>query len=202
MNSSLGRFARSRRIVRFENSAQRLGFALLFLVVLAAVAGCAASSGERSEGSDRQRGASAEESGAESGAPAVAESAEQQWNRLDLLDHFAPIGEAESDWDSLASAQSFALLQRALEEMRQLVLADAASEQEAAEGLRMLLKVFAMAADDSLRGDLANPLFRRLDSRWRDVAPTTRMPNTIRPGSMGATTIGSRAISAGRAMSA
>ncbi len=134
-------------------------------MAFAAVVGCAASGGERSETPEGQGGPAV----AESGAPATTETAEQQWNRLDLLDHFAPIGDAQSQWDELASAQGFGLLQRALEEMRQLVLHDAASEQEAAEGLRMLLKVFAMAVDDSLHGDLANPLFRKLDPRWRDV---------------------------------
>jgi len=94
---------------------------------------------------------------------------EQQWNRLDLLELFAPVGGPESRFDGLATSRSFALLQRAFEELRQLVLHDAASEQEAAEGLRMLLKVFAMAVDDTLQGDFRNPLFRKLDTRWRDV---------------------------------
>lgn len=135
-------------------------------VLLAAVAvGCAANGGERSDARYEHVPANA----AEASAPSAAEAPEQSWNRLDLLDHLAAIGDAQSEWDGLASARSFALLQRALEEMRQLVLHDAASEQEAAEGLRMLVKVFAMAADDALEGDLANPLFRKLDPRWRDV---------------------------------
>ncbi|MEZ4282099.1 MAG: DUF1214 domain-containing protein [Myxococcota bacterium] len=142
-----------------------------------ALAGCASRAGGAGEVAEaaeptEQRAASA---GAAAGASprgesaAAATTAEQSWNRLDLLDHLAAIGGPESRWDGLASAQSYGLLQRALEEMRQLVLHDAASEQEAAEGLRMLLKVFAMAVDDSLHGDLANPLFRKLDPRWRDV---------------------------------
>lgn len=149
----------------------RLPAALALVVVATAIAGCVPSGREAGESVER-RAASA---GATAGPSTSAEmsdpasSAEQSWNRLDLLDHLAPIGGPESDWDDIASARSFALLQRALEEMRQLVLEDAESEQEAAEGLRMLLKVFAMAAADSLQGDLANPLFRKLDPRWRDV---------------------------------
>ncbi|MEZ4332153.1 MAG: DUF1214 domain-containing protein [Myxococcota bacterium] len=92
-----------------------------------------------------------------------------RWNRLDLLDQLAAVGGSESRYDALASARGFARLQRSLEELRQLVLHDAASEQEAAEGLRMLLKVLAMAIDDTLHGDLRDPLFRKLDTRWRDV---------------------------------
>lgn len=96
-------------------------------------------------------------------------NAEKSWNRLDLLELFAPIGGPESRWDDLSSVRTFADLQRALEELRQLVLHDAATEQEAAEGLRMLLKVFAMATNDVLQGDFRNPLFEKLDTRFRDV---------------------------------
>lgn len=151
-----------------------------FVSVVAAtlVAGCVSSGGDRGEatqGQGRSAGAAVAETQTAAGASTAraaesgATTGEKQWNRLDLLDHLAAIGGPESDWDGLASAQSFGLLQRALEEMRQLVLHDAESEQEAAEGLRMLLKVLAMAVDDSLHGDLANPLFRKLDPRWRDV---------------------------------
>lgn len=108
------------------------------------------------------------------GASAGEESASKpqdagRWNRLDLLEQLSAVGDADSRYDALASVRSFALLQRSLEELRQLVLHDAANEQEAALGLRMLLKVLALAIDDTLHGDLRDPLFRKLDTRWRDV---------------------------------
>jgi hypothetical protein len=144
--------------------ARRRRAAIAGLVCLAALgvgsAGCVTGGGEARGGQSVPVAVAAD---------AAAASSDKQWNRLDLLEQLAPIGGPESRYDGLASAQSFALLQRALEELRQLVLHDAASEQEAAEGLRMLLKVLTMAVDDSLHGDLANPLFRKLDTRWRDV---------------------------------
>ncbi|MEZ4353465.1 MAG: DUF1214 domain-containing protein [Myxococcota bacterium] len=101
-------------------------------------------------------------------AGGAAETA-RAWNRLDLLDHLASIGDGTSEWGDLETARRFAQLQGAIEVLRELVLHDATSEQEASEGLRVVLKVLAMAVDDALRGDLRDPLFRRVDTRWRDV---------------------------------
>jgi hypothetical protein len=101
--------------------------------------------------------------------PSVAREQEQRWNDTQLLDWVAGIGGPASRYDDLATVKSFELLQRSLEETKQMVLHDAASEQEAIEGLRMLLKHLAMSVRDSLDGDFLNPLFAKADTRGRDI---------------------------------
>ena len=94
---------------------------------------------------------------------------EQRWNDTRLLDWVASIGDPGSRYDHLETVKSFELLQRSLEETKQMVLHDAANEQEAIEGLRMLLKHLAMSTRDSLDGDFRNPLFAKADTRGRDI---------------------------------
>jgi hypothetical protein len=50
-----------------------------------------------------------------------------------------------------------------------MVLADARTEAEAIEGLRMILKHLASSANDSINTDLRNPLFAKRDPRNRDI---------------------------------
>ncbi len=94
---------------------------------------------------------------------------EEAWNDTRLLEWVSTIGDRESPYDDLATVRSFELLQRSLEELKQMVLHDAKSEQEAIEGLRMILKHLAMSTRDSLDNDFRNPLFEKGDTRNRDV---------------------------------
>lgn len=106
-------------------------------------------------------------------SPAWGETAESEqegrWNQAALLDWVASIGDEQSSYDQLASVQSFERLQRSIEEVKQMVLHDARSEQEAIEGLRMILKHLATSANDQLSTDFMNPLFAKRDPRLRDV---------------------------------
>ena len=91
------------------------------------------------------------------------------WNDSDLLEWVAGIGGKESRYDDLATVQSFERLQLAIEEVKQMVLHDARTEQEAIEGLRMILKHLAVSASDTLNQDFMNPLFSKRDPRNRDI---------------------------------
>jgi hypothetical protein len=53
--------------------------------------------------------------------------------------------------------------------VKQLVLHDAQSEQEAIEGLRMILKHLSVSTLDSINPDFRNPLFAKSDPRIRDI---------------------------------
>jgi len=91
------------------------------------------------------------------------------WNRSSLVDWVAGIGSETSPFDELESVKSFEQLQRSIEEVKQMVLADARTEAEAIEGLRMILKHLASSANDSINTDLRNPLFAKRDPRNRDI---------------------------------
>ena len=91
------------------------------------------------------------------------------WNDSNLLEWVSGIGGAESRYDDLASVRSFDLLQRSIEQVKQMVLHDARNEQEAIEGLRMILKHLAVSTHDSINNDLMNPLIAKRDPRNRDI---------------------------------
>lgn len=91
------------------------------------------------------------------------------WNDSNLLKWVSGIGGEESRYDDLATVQSFEMLQRTIEEVKQMVLHDAATEQEAIEGLRMILKHLASETGDTLNYDFRNPLFSKQDPRNRDI---------------------------------
>lgn len=99
----------------------------------------------------------------------MATTEESRWNDAQLLRFVSQIGGAESDWDGLESVAQFELIQAAIEEVKQMVLHDAASEQEAVEGLRMILKHLSTSTQDSLIPDFRNPLFEKRDPRIRDI---------------------------------
>ncbi len=56
-----------------------------------------------------------------------------------------------------------------MEKLKEMVLHDAANEQEAGEGLRGLLKILSMEITDTINSDYRNPLFKRVDTRHREV---------------------------------
>jgi hypothetical protein len=97
------------------------------------------------------------------------DNGEPEWNDSDLLSWISEIGGKESRYDDLASVQSFETLQRTIEEVKQMVLHDARTEQEAIEGLRMILKHLASTTGDQLDHDFKNPLFSKRDPRNRDI---------------------------------
>lgn len=92
-----------------------------------------------------------------------------KWNDSNLLNWVSEIGGEESRYDDLATVKSFEMLQRTIEEVKQMVLYDAATEQEAIEGLRMILKHLASETGDTLNYDFRNPLFSKRDPRHRDI---------------------------------
>lgn len=94
---------------------------------------------------------------------------DDRWNDAGLLEWVAAIGEPESRWDELESVRRFERLQRAIEEVKQLVLHDARTPQEAAEGLRAIVKHLAVANLDTLARDFRDPLEARRDPRPREV---------------------------------
>ena len=91
------------------------------------------------------------------------------WNDSALLRWVAPIGDEQSRYDDLESVESFEALQRAIEEVKQMVLHDAQSEQEAIAGLRMILKHLAGSTNDSINADFRDPLLPKRDPRLRDI---------------------------------
>ena len=109
------------------------------------------------------------------GAPTLAAASQKDgaheglWNRSTLVDWVADIGGKESRYDELASVRRFGELQRAIEEVKQMVLHDARNEQEAIEGLRMILKHLASSTKDSLDADFMDPLRAKRDPRFRDI---------------------------------
>lgn len=91
------------------------------------------------------------------------------WNKFSLLEWVSDIGDEQSSYDELESVKSFEALQQSIEEVKQMVLEDARSEREAAEGLRMILKHLASATTDWVKPDFKNPLRLKHDPRNRDI---------------------------------
>ncbi len=94
---------------------------------------------------------------------------ERLWNRSSLVDWVAGIGDETSPFDDLQSVKSFEQLQRSIEAVKRMVLEDARTEEEAIEGLRMILKHLASSTNDSINTDFRNPLFAKRDPRNRDI---------------------------------
>ena len=102
--------------------------------------------------------------------PAAAPAAEPaKWNELDLLQWVDGLAEPGSAYDDLDSVAEFERLQRSIEAVKQMVLAEARTEQEAVEGLRMVLKHLTVATHDWVHTDYRNPLFAKSDPRNRDI---------------------------------
>ncbi len=91
------------------------------------------------------------------------------WNDSALLQWVAGLAEDDGRFDELATVRSFEQLQATIEEVKQLVLQDSKNEQEAIEGLRMILKHLAVSTNDTLNLDYRNPLFAKRDPRNRDI---------------------------------
>lgn len=98
-----------------------------------------------------------------------ARGAEGLWNDAALLQWVAGLAQDEGRFAELATVRQFEQLQETIEEVKQLVLQDAANEQEAIEGIRMILKHLAGSTNDTLNADYRNPLFAKGDPRNRDI---------------------------------
>jgi hypothetical protein len=72
-------------------------------------------------------------------------------------------------FEHLESVAAFDAVMANLAEMRTMILTDATSEREAAEGMRFLLRVVAMAQDVSGDGYPAAPHFARMDTARRKI---------------------------------
>lgn len=105
----------------------------------------------------------------EAEARAGSSATRAEWNDSNLLEWVARLAEDEGRFDGLASVESFERLQATIEEVKQVVLADSRTEQEAIEGLRMILKHLAISTGDTLNTDYQNPLFAKRDPRNRDI---------------------------------
>ena len=92
-----------------------------------------------------------------------------KWNELDLLQWVDGLAAPGSPYDGLESVAEFERLQASIEAVKQMVLAEARTEQEAVEGLRMVLKHLTVATADWVNNDYRNPLFARADPRNRDI---------------------------------
>ncbi len=85
------------------------------------------------------------------------------------VDADADATSATSRFESLASVQSFRALQASIEEMSEVILADAKSEREVSQGMRFLLRTLAMAIDVQGDGNPRAPHFARMDTQVRKV---------------------------------
>ncbi|MBW1884343.1 MAG: hypothetical protein JRJ58_12485 [Deltaproteobacteria bacterium] len=81
----------------------------------------------------------------------------------------ADVPSAASPFESLASVQSFRALQASIEEMSEVILADAKSEREVSQVMRFLLRTLAMAIDVQADGNPRAPHFARMDTQVRKV---------------------------------
>jgi len=77
--------------------------------------------------------------------------------------------EQENPYRQLESVQAFERLQSTLNEMKEMVLADAETEREAYEGMRVILRTLAMSSDVTGDGNPKAPHFSRMDTKIRKV---------------------------------
>jgi hypothetical protein len=85
----------------------------------------------------------------------------------------------------LESVKAFDALMSTVTELRQTILTDAASEREAAEGMRFLLRVLAMSQDVSGDGYPPAPHFARMDTARRKIGgdnPDAEYDNVVWDG--------------------
>jgi hypothetical protein len=91
----------------------------------------------------------------------------------DITEESAPGGvtgpAASSPYSELESVKAFERLQATLEELKHVVLADAETEREASEGMRVILRTLAMSSDVTGDGNPQIPHFSRMDTAVRKV---------------------------------
>lgn len=87
-----------------------------------------------------------------------------------LLAALGNIGKStETDYSQLKSHQALVNLEGMMAQTRKLVLSDARTEQEAAEGMRWILRLVAQASELAGDGNPALPHFQRMDTQVRKL---------------------------------
>ncbi|MDP6977989.1 MAG: DUF1214 domain-containing protein [Myxococcota bacterium] len=92
---------------------------------------------------------------------------------------------AKSDFSQLESVKAFDTFMGTLAEMKQVILEDATSEREAAEGMRFLLRTVAMSQEVTGEGYPIAPHFARMDDRRRKIGgdnPDAEYDNVVWDG--------------------
>ena len=84
-----------------------------------------------------------------------------------LLGSFS--NEATADYSTTRSHQALLDFEEMLSSTREMVLADARTEQEAIEGMRWILRVIAMSVEVAADGNPRQPYFQRMDTQVRKV---------------------------------
>lgn len=74
-----------------------------------------------------------------------------------------------SPYADLASVRAYEQIQATLEDLKQVVLEDAETEREASEGMRAILRTFAMSMDTAGDQNPKAPHFARMDTKVRKV---------------------------------
>lgn len=105
---------------------------------------------------------------------------------------FAQVVTAEEDakvqrFSNLESVRAFDQFLITLQDMRNMILTDAANEREASEGMRFLLRTIAMSQDVSGDGYPQAPHFSRMDTLRRKVGgdnPDAEYDNVVWDGSI------------------
>lgn len=77
--------------------------------------------------------------------------------------------QAANPYRDLESVQAFEQLQKTLDAMKEIVLADAETEREASEGMRAILRVLSMSSDVTGDANPKAPHFARMDTKIRKV---------------------------------
>ena len=78
-------------------------------------------------------------------------------------------GAADPAWQRLESVQAFDTLMASVDDLRDMILAEAESEREVAQGMRFILRDIAMTADIAGDANPARPDFVRMDSTVRKI---------------------------------
>ncbi len=103
-----------------------------------------------------------------------------------------PVAQAEEQakpqrFSDLESVRAFDQFLATLEDMRNMILEDAANEREASEGMRFLIRAVAMSQDVSGDGYPQAPHFARMDTLRRKVGgdnPNAEYDNVVWDGSL------------------
>lgn len=78
-------------------------------------------------------------------------------------------GAADPAWQRLASVQAFDQLMGSVDDIRNMVLSEAESEREVAQGMRWILRNLAMTAEIAGDANTLRPVFVRMDSAARKI---------------------------------
>ena len=78
-------------------------------------------------------------------------------------------GQSAEDYSATASHQAFLDMEAMISNAREMVLADARTEQEANEGMRWLLRVISMSTEVAADTNARQPHFQMMDTAARKI---------------------------------